>query len=327
MQLIINRYKLRQWLRWLDRKFGGQLQLSIEGGDGRVDMGNTGNYGDEGSQGETYPGEGDTETFSFRNEEEYKENLYKGILWMKEKYEQYRDLADQRYDRLKEHLTRMERKYEELLESVRNGDPSRSAEVAPGLGSGPEIADIVGLSEVREEIPMDVRMDVYSGDQQHEFGGGTEVVVERAEAVAAAEQAEPGVAVERADPGAGLVAASRVRIQELEEQLARTQQRFDEEIGRMRYQLDEEIARGRRLQDEKNAGVDAIRLLEQQVLHTSRQLEEKQRMIADLEGQQSTDRIKIDELVTKLRNNSQLLMNIYQELDKSLHLTDTPPQA
>jgi hypothetical protein len=279
-------------------------------------MGNAGSYGDEGPQGETYPGEGDPETFSFRNEEEYKENLYKGILWMKEKYEQYRDLADQRYDRLKEHLTRMEKKYEELLESVRNADAAGLAEVAPGLGSEPEIVDTVGLADVREEAPMDVRMDVRSGDQQREFSGETEVVVERAEAEVVAERAELGAA-----------AASRVRLQELEEQLARTQQRFDEEVGRMRYQLDEEIARGRRLQDEKNAGVDAIRLLEQQVLHSSRQLEEKQRMIADLEGQQSTDRIKIDELVTKLRNNSQLLMNIYQELDKSLHLTDSPPQT
>lgn len=323
MQLIINRYKFGQWLRRLPQKLGGQLQLSIEGGDGRVDMGNAGSFGDEGFRGETYPGEGDAETFSFRNEEEYKENLYKGILWMKEKYEQYRDLADQRYDRLKEHLTRMEKKYEELLESVRNADASLPA------GLGPEIVDTVGLAEVREEVPPDVRVGVRSGagDQPREFGGEAEVVVERAEAEFSAEGAESGVAAERAELESGVAAASRVRIQELEEQLARTQQRFDEEVGRMRYQLEEEVARGRRLQDEKNAGVEGIRLLEQQVLHSSRQLEEKQRMIADLEGQQSTDRIKIDELVTKLKNNSVLLMNIYQELDKSLHLTDSPPQA
>jgi len=29
---------------------------------------------------------------------EQKENIYKGILWMKEKYEQYRDMADRRYE-------------------------------------------------------------------------------------------------------------------------------------------------------------------------------------------------------------------------------------
>ena len=46
-------------------------------------------------------------------EEEYKETVYKGILWMKEKYEQYRDLSDQRYERLKEELIRAEKKLEE----------------------------------------------------------------------------------------------------------------------------------------------------------------------------------------------------------------------
>ena len=143
-----------------------------------------------------------------------------------------------------------------------------------------------------------------------EFSGGTKSMVERVEA--GGEWVEAG--------------GDRIRISELEEQLARTQQRFDEEVGRLRHQLDDEVARGRRLHDEKNAGLDAGRLLEQQVLHLSRQLEEKQRMIADLEGQQTTDRLKIEELVAKLRNNSALLMNIYQELDKSLHLSDGPPR-
>jgi len=46
-----------------------------------------------------------------------KENIYKGILWMKEKYEQYRDMADRRYDQLKEELARTEKKYQDLLES------------------------------------------------------------------------------------------------------------------------------------------------------------------------------------------------------------------
>jgi hypothetical protein len=36
--------------------------------------------------------------------------------------------------------------------------------------------------------------------------------------------------------------------------------------------------------------------------------------------------VKIDELVAKLRNNSTLLMNIYQELDRSLHLNDGLPR-
>jgi cation transport regulator ChaB len=43
------------------------------------------------------------------------DNMYKGILWMKSKYEQYRDLADQRIEQLKEQVAKVEKKYEDLL--------------------------------------------------------------------------------------------------------------------------------------------------------------------------------------------------------------------
>lgn len=51
------------------------------------------------------------------------EKVYKGILWMKEKYEQYRDMADRRYEQLKEELTRTEKKYQELLEAASRNIP------------------------------------------------------------------------------------------------------------------------------------------------------------------------------------------------------------
>jgi hypothetical protein len=43
------------------------------------------------------------------------DNMYKGILWMKSKYEQYRELADQRIEQLKEQVAKVEKKYEDLL--------------------------------------------------------------------------------------------------------------------------------------------------------------------------------------------------------------------
>jgi len=43
------------------------------------------------------------------------DNMYKGILWMKGKYEQYRDMADQRIEQLKEQVAKVEKKYENLL--------------------------------------------------------------------------------------------------------------------------------------------------------------------------------------------------------------------
>ncbi len=44
--------------------------------------------------------------------------MYRGILWMKEKYEQYRDLADKRYEELREELNRTEKRYQDLLATV-----------------------------------------------------------------------------------------------------------------------------------------------------------------------------------------------------------------
>jgi hypothetical protein len=58
---------------------------------------------------------------------EEKENMYRGILWMKEKYEQYRDLADQRIEQLKDALARAEKKYQDLLET-RTGGATDTAE-------------------------------------------------------------------------------------------------------------------------------------------------------------------------------------------------------
>jgi chromosome segregation ATPase len=235
---------LKTWINYRRGRMAAQPLLHMEGMDkGEAFSVGPEDLSDDVSKDVGGDGRVDTERSVKDGEDDYKENLYKGILWMKEKYEQYRDLADERYDRLKEQLTRMEKKYEDLL-TQEAGWTSRAAS-----------------TEIRtEEFPPE--------RGPLEFSGGTEVVVERAEAN-----------------------GDRIRIQELEEQLARTQQRFDEEVGRLRYQL-----------------------------------EEKQRMVADLEGQQTTDRVKIEELVGKLRNNSVLLMNIYQELDKSLHFSDGSPR-
>ncbi len=46
---------------------------------------------------------------------EENEKIYRGILWMKAKYEEYRDLADKRYNELREELSRSEKRYQALL--------------------------------------------------------------------------------------------------------------------------------------------------------------------------------------------------------------------
>src|SRR5579863_306889 len=47
-----------------------------------------------------------------------KEAIYQGILWMKEKYEQYREQADHRYELLREELGRSDQRYQELLAAM-----------------------------------------------------------------------------------------------------------------------------------------------------------------------------------------------------------------
>jgi hypothetical protein len=75
---------------------------------------------------------------------EEKENMYRGILWMKEKYEQYRDLADQRIEQLKDALARAEKKYQDLLETRTGGatDTAEAAAADNAEAAAPEPTDV-----------------------------------------------------------------------------------------------------------------------------------------------------------------------------------------
>jgi hypothetical protein len=148
-----------------------------------------------------------------------KDNIYQGILWMKDKYEQYRDQSDQRYALLKEELSRLEGRYQDLLLSIENktGLPATEPQAAPaGAATMPEMAPMSETIIIDETVIAD-------------------------------------------NPAADTAA-----------------------------------------------------------LH--QQLETRQLIIDELEEQLRIERLKVEELVAKLQNNSQLLMNIYQELDKSFNL-------
>jgi hypothetical protein len=265
------------------------------------------------------------ETFG---EEDYKENLYKGILWMKDKYEQYRDMSDQRYERLKDQLTKVERRYEDLLASIGGSRPAVGVKPAEprvqpettGVEPMPA-AEPVGMESMtmaeRAGLESIIMVEPARPEEPRTEGPRVEAPVARVWSPEPRFEAAEATLIDREE---------RTHIQELEEQLARTRQRLEEELGRVRHQLEEEIARSRRQQDEQAAVVEINRHLEQQMVYSNRQLEEKQRIIADLEGQLRSDKQKIEELVSKIRNNGQLLMKIYQELDKSLHLNDIPKE-
>jgi hypothetical protein len=77
----------------------------------------------------TLSGTGDAEERETIAPADAVDNMYKGILWMKEKYEQYRDLADHRIEQLKEQVAKVEKKYEDLLA----GRVDQRIEIAPAV--------------------------------------------------------------------------------------------------------------------------------------------------------------------------------------------------
>jgi hypothetical protein len=133
------------------------------------------------------------------------DNMYKGNLWMKEKYEQYRDMADQRIEQLKEQVARVEKKYEDLLAG--------------------RVDQRIETADTRTET-ADTRIEI----------------------------------------------------------------------------ADTKIETVPMVQDES---------------HLQQQLAAKDRQIEELQGQLQTQYLKTEELIAKLQNSSQLLLNISQELDKS----------
>jgi len=236
---IISGYELGQFLRillwiflpvailsmlvttWLHyrrrRRESGEILLSIEGldtGNGREEIFVPVRLSENGGEGEK-----DTEG----EDQEYRDTVYKGILWMKEKYEQYRDMADQRYERLKDEHTKAEQKYQDLLASIEEGKTvDRGEKVSPGAATAAEVE--------RDSL--------------------RDLLIER-----------------------------------------------NQQIIFLQGQLDQRIKDFHFAEHEGRGAKERIR---------------------ELEDQLQVYRQKVEELVDKLRNNSLLLMNIYQDLDKSL---------
>lgn len=164
------------------------------------------------------------------------DKIYRGILWMKEKYEQYREQADSRYEQLKAELGRAEQRYQELVGAMQHGmDKSLGTVTAKrsDLGiAGVATEMTAGEGEYIAETAGEGSAD--DGDIPGEFGNGSRLVTESGAAVLQSE-----------------LRAERLKVEELEKELR-------------------------------------------------------------------TERMKVEELVVKLQSNSEMLMNIYQELDKSL---------
>ena len=89
-----------------------------------------------------------------------KETIYRGILWMKEKYEQYREQADQRYEHLREELGRSERRYLEL-QAIMEQDKNRI--LAEHLAeAGDRLAQVQGQLDIKQGIIQDLEAQLRS---------------------------------------------------------------------------------------------------------------------------------------------------------------------
>jgi len=204
LPLIIISLLVTTWLHYRRRMLGpGGLRLSVEGLDNAMGPERMPQLPDDAlSYRESDEHEESDRRDPVNNDQWGKEsisewkgrdNIYQGILWMKDKYEQYRDQADQRYELLKEELNRSERRYQDLL---------------------------LSLEENKSGLPATA----------------------------------------------------------------------------------------------------AMAILEAQYSQARQQLDARQLIIDELEEQLRVERLKVEELVAKLQSNGQLLMNIYQELDKSVNL-------
>jgi hypothetical protein len=238
LPLIIISLLVTTWLHYRRRMLDpGGLRLSMEGLDNAIEPegmphlpGEPLSYRehdpddaaerDPGNQVERDPDPVDNDQWGKESVTEWKgkDNIYQGILWMKEKYEQYRDQADQRYELLKEELNRSERRYQDLLLSIEENKSNPQATVEESV--------VIQESVVKGDMVAD--------------GEGT-------------------------------------------------------------------------------ADTAALDTLAEQYSQARQQLDARQLIIDELEEQLRIERLKVEELVTRLQNNSQLLLNIYQELDKSVH--------
>jgi hypothetical protein len=140
------------------------------------------------------------------------ENMYRGILWMKEKYEQYREQTDQRYERLREEFGRSEQRYQDLLLKMEESG-------GPPLGVG----QVHGAGQIRGAGQPHGGGQTHSGAKSN-GGAQSNGVVERAYGV---EEPHPY------DLLAGELNAKQAVIEELEEQLRVERLRVEELIFKL----------------------------------------------------------------------------------------------
>jgi hypothetical protein len=91
------------------------------------------------------------------------ERIYKGILWMKEKYEQFREFADRRYELVKEELARVKKQYQTLLDAA----PTEAGMVVLEERNR-QIGQFQRQVEEKQELIDDLQAQLMAGKQKIE---------------------------------------------------------------------------------------------------------------------------------------------------------------
>jgi DNA repair exonuclease SbcCD ATPase subunit len=270
---------------------------------------------------------------------------YQGMLWIKEKYEQYRESTDKKYERLKNELDRSEKKYLDLLAS--RSESQQSA--LPGVQPVHSVHS--GAQSVHSDCPP-----VHS-DAQSSLSGAQPVIPE-------AQPIPEGTKEEKQEPAIeknsllDLVEEKNSQINFLQSQLEQRIRNYH----RIEYQRREERRHLTELQGQYLEAQQALETQQQLLRDSLQSLNEKQQLLeecqrtvqhkeqlldesqqalrkneqdlrksqADIEQlneqlQQETRRTM--DLSGKLECNSLLLLHIYKELDRSLNVEKGLPDT
>jgi len=213
-----------------------------------------------------------------QDDEEGRNKVYRGILWMKEKYEQYREQADKRYEQLKEDLRKSEEKYQELLVAQQNREVSEPA-------STREVALIEAPSKDRSYNQMPAE-----GFISEEMAG--ELIAEK-------------------DKQIGFLQVQLAQRIKNYHHLEYQRREENSQMAELRGQYQE-------AQQSMEAQQQLLRDSRQSLNEHQQSLEESRSTIEQLNERLQREAQKVKELSGKLETNSRLFMHIYKELDQSL---------
>ncbi len=196
------------YLRHARPKMG--LRLAIEGwsGEGVPAAGAEQPY----TRKEEMVGDGDAQELGQTGQE----TIYRGLLWMKEKYEEYREQADRRYQQMREELGRSEQRYHALIE-VMEQNKRRALEIVGGEvpANAEPVAGPAGPSEPEGGTPG---VEPEGGTPGVEPEGGTRGVEPGVAAVAdqlADARGQLGIKQVVIDELKGQLLAERLKVEEL----------------------------------------------------------------------------------------------------------------